>query len=297
MISSKDIRGVIPAIVTPFSEDEQVNYSGLKTITEYLLDNGVDAIMTTGGAGEFAHLTREEKRLVIKSISEVCKGRVPIIAGTAACSTLECLQLMEDARDCGADAAIMVPPYYFVLNNEDIFNHFNELAESSILPIIIYNNPLYTGNHMSPSLIVKLLNIRNIVGLKQSCVDIGQLVEVIRMSKKDKSICTGIDSQFYPALTIGAVGIYSTAGGVFPKQMKQVYNLFLEGRLAEARELHMKLQVVNRFLEYDPGYVSPAKEALNMLGFPAGIVRRPMANLTLAQKEELRQALNAIGLI
>ena len=296
MICSNDIKGIIAAIVTPFSNDEEVNYSGLKTITEYLLDGGVDGILTTGGTGEFPHLTREEKKLVVKSVAEVCKGKVLIIAGTAACSTRECLLLMEDARVSGADAAIMVPPYYFVLDGEDIFNHFKILAQSKILPIVIYNNPLYTGNPMSPTLIVKLLNIKNVIGLKQSAVDMGQLVEIIRMSEKSSSICTGIDSQFYPALAIGAVGIYSTAGGILPKQMKHIYNLFLQGRLAEARDHHLKLQVVNRFLEYDPGYVSPAKEALSMLGLPAGIVRRPMPSLTSAQKEDLREALRAIGL-
>ena len=297
MIKGKDIKGIIAAIVTPFTQDEEVNYSGLKMITEYLLDGGVDAIMTTGGTGEFPHLTREEKKHVIKSIAEVCKGRVPIIAGTAAGSTRECLLLMEDARESGVDAAIMVPPYYFVLNEEAIFKHFQDLARANILPVVIYNNPLYTGNPMSPGLIVRLLDIENIIGLKQSCVDLGQLVEIIRISKKNTSICTGIDSQFYPALTVGAVGVYSTAGGIFPKQMKDVYELFLQGRLEEARDYHIKLQVVNRFLEYDPGYVSPAKEALNLLGLPAGIVRRPMSDLTPVQREGLRQALEAIGLI
>ncbi len=291
MIESKDIKGVIAAIVTPFSDDEEVNTSGLEAITEYLLDGGVDAMMTTGGTGEFPHLTREEKQRVIKSVAKGCKGKVPIIAGTAACSSRECLQLMEDARESGADAAIMVPPYYFILNEEALFDHFKTLAQANVLPMVIYNNPIYTGNPMSPALIARLLDVKNIIGLKQSSVDMGQLVEVIRMSKKDSSICTGIDSQFYPALTIGAVGVYSTAGGIFPKQMKHIYDLFLQGRLAEAREYHIKLQTVNRFLEYDPGYVSPAKEALNLLGLPAGIVRRPMPSLTPAQKEELRQAI------
>lgn len=297
MIDSKNIKGVIAAVVTPFSTDEEVDYSGLKVITEYLLDGGVDGIMTTGGTGEFPHLTREEKERVISSFAEVCRGRVPIIAGTSACSTRECLLLMDDARQSGADGAIMVPPYYFVLNEKAIFDHFKILAEANILPIVIYNNPLYTGNPMSPALIAKLLDVKNIIGLKQSSVDLGQLVEVIRMSKKGSSICTGIDSQFYPALTVGAVGIYSTAGGIFPKLMKEIYDLFLQGRFDEARDYHVKLQVVNRFLEYDPGYVSPAKEALNLLGLPGGIVRRPMPHLTSAQKEDLRHALKVIGLI
>ena len=297
MIQPKEIKGIIAAIITPFDEKEDVNYSGLHTITEYLIEGGVDGIMTTGGTGEFPHLTREEKTRVIKTIVQVSKGRVPVIAGTAACSTRECLQLMKDAKDCGADAVIMVPPYYFVLNEEAIYLHFKTLAQANILPVIIYNNPLYTGNPMSPALIVKLLRITNIIGLKQSNVDLGQLVEIIRLTGKNVSICTGIDSQFYAALSIGAVGVYSTAGGIFPRQMKEVYNLYLQHRLEEARVLHIKLQAVNRFLEYDPGYVSPAKEALNMLGLPAGVVMRPTPDLTGQQKKDLRKALKEIGLL
>jgi 4-hydroxy-tetrahydrodipicolinate synthase len=297
MIAGKDIKGIIAAIVTPFSKNEEVSYPGLRRITEYLIKGGVDGIMTTGGTGEFPHLTREEKKIVIKSVAQVNRGRVPIIAGTAACSTRESLQLMKDAKESGADAVIMVPPYYFILNEDAIFTHFKILAQANVLPVVIYNNPLYTGNPMSPALIVKLLGIKNIIGLKQSSVDMGQLVEVIRLAKKSSSICTGIDSQFYAALTVGAVGVYSTAGGIFPRHMKEVYTLFLQGRLEEARKLHIQLQVANRFLEYDPGYVSPAKEALNMLGLPAGVVRRPTPNLTAQQKKDLRQALKTLDLL
>ncbi|MBI4495808.1 MAG: 4-hydroxy-tetrahydrodipicolinate synthase [Deltaproteobacteria bacterium] len=296
MIESKDLKGILAAIVTPFSPDEEVDHSGLREITAYLLEGGVDGIMTTGGTGEFPHLSREEKKAVIRTIAQTCRGRVPVIAGTAACSTRECLQLMEDARESGADASILVPPYYFVLNEEAIFAHFQILARARILPLVVYNNPLYTGNPMSPGLVVRLLDLPQVIGLKQSCVDLGQLVEIIRLTKKPSSICTGIDSQFFPALTVGAAGVYSTAGGIMPRQMKQVHTLFQQGRWAEARDLHLKLQEVNRFLEYDPGYVSPAKEALNLLGLPAGVVRRPMPNLTPAQKEELQQALKDVGL-
>lgn len=148
---------------------------------------------------------------------------------------------------------------------------------------------------MNPTLLARLMEVRNIIGLKQSNSDMGQLVEVIRLVKKDSSICTGIDSQFFPSLMVGAKGVYSTAGGVIPKQMKAIYNLFREGRFAEARELHLKVQELNRFLEYDPGYVSPAKEALRILGLPAGPVRKPMPELHEEQKEGLRRSLRTVG--
>ena len=127
MITSKDVKGIIAAIVTPFSDNEDVDYEGLRVLTRYLVENGVDAIMAVGGTGEFPHLDREEKKLVTKTISEEVKGMVPVIAGTAACSTRETLQLMRDAKEAGADAAIMVPPYYFILDDEALFFHFKTL--------------------------------------------------------------------------------------------------------------------------------------------------------------------------
>ena len=295
MITSEEVKGIIAAIVTPFSKNENVDYEGLKTLTRYLVENGVDGIMAVGGTGEFPHLHREEKKLVTKTIAEEVKGMVPVIAGTAACSTRESVQLMKDAKEGGADAAIMVPPYYFGLDDDALFFHFKNLAEANLLPVVVYNNPLYTGNQMNPTLLARLMEMRNIIGLKQSNSDMGQLVEVIRLVKKDSSICTGIDSQFFPSLMVGAQGVYSTAGGVIPKQMKAIYNLFREGRFDEARELHLKVQELNRFLEYDPGYVSPAKEALRILGLPAGPVRKPMPELHEEQKEGLRRSLRTVG--
>ena len=295
MIASENVKGIIPAIATPFMDNEDVDYKGLITLTRYLMDGGADAIMAVGGTGEFPHLDRKEKKSVIAAICKEVKGAIPVIAGTAACSTRESLQLMKDAKEAGADAAIMVPPYYFGLNDEALFLHFKTLAEADILPVVIYNNPLYTGNQMGPSLLARLMDVNNIIGLKQSNTDMGQLVEVMRLARKEASICTGIDSQFFPALMIGAKGIYSTAGGVIPKHMKAVYNLFRKGKFEEARDLHLKIQELNRFLEYDPGYVSPAKEALRILGLPAGPVRRPMPELTEDQKERLKQSLKNIG--
>lgn len=295
MITTQDVHGVIAAIVTPFNDNEDVDTEGLKRLTEYLLDGGVHGIMAVGGTGEFPHLSREEKKIVIEAIAQEVKGRIPVIAGTSACSVRECLQLMKDASDAGADAAIMVPPYYFALEENALYHHFKLLADANILPIVVYNNPLYTGNPMGPQLLSKLMNVDNIIGLKQSNTDIGQLVEVIRLTEIDSSICTGIDSQFFPALMIGAKGIYSTAASVIPRQMREIHDSFSSGDFSNARNQHLKVQVVNRFLEYDPGYVSPAKEALRMLGLPSGPVRRPMPKLTQDQREALRGALKDIG--
>jgi 4-hydroxy-tetrahydrodipicolinate synthase len=295
-MQSRDLKGVIPAIVTPFTADGELDTDGLKRLARFLLDHGVHGIMTTGGNGEFPHLLRAEKRRVTETVVKEVKGVVPVIAGTAACSTTETLLLSEDAKGVGADAVILTPPYFYKLPDESIHRHFQTLSNNLQIPMIVYNNPLYTGNNLSPDLIDKIAGFKGVIGLKQSNSDLGQLVETIRRSGEKISVCTGIDSQFYPSLCAGAKGIFSTAACVIPKQMVQIFELTDNGKHEEAFSLHMKIQELNRLLEYDPGYVAPCKEALSMLGLPGGPVREPMPQLSSTEREALKQALGNLDL-
>jgi 4-hydroxy-tetrahydrodipicolinate synthase len=297
MLTRSELRGVVVAIVTPFTEDEKLDKESLKRITNYLLGKGVHGIMTTGGTGEGPHLLREERKAVTQIVVETVKGQIPVIAGTAACSTMETILLTKDAAEVGADAAIVTPPFYFTLPDNCLYEHYERLAASVDIPVIIYNNPLYTGNNLQPELIAKLANIGGIIGLKQSNADLGQLVEVIRLVGNKISILTGIDSQFYPSLCAGSQGIFSTAACVVPQQMVDLFNAFVKGNHQAASAIHMKLQNLNRFFEYDPGYVAPCKEALKMLGLPAGPVRQPLPHLTEQHKTQIRQALSNLGLL
>ena len=297
MLSGSEVKGVIPALVTPFTKDDQVDLKGVETITKFLIENGVHALMPVGGTGEFPSLLREEKRDVVAAVARVAKGKVPIIPGTAACSTREVILLSNEAHEAGADAVIVTAPYYFRLSDESLIQHYTTVAHNVDCPVVVYNNPLYTGNPMSPQLIAGLMAVKNIIGVKNSASDMGQLIEMIRLSPQEKSLCTGIDSQFYPALCVGASGLYSTAAGIIPAQMVKLYELFLQGKHTEALALSMKLQSLNKFLEYDPGYVAPAKEALNLLGLPGGYLRAPLPQLTAAEKAGVKAALMTIGVL
>ncbi len=297
MLTKSELRGVIVAIVTPFSEDGELDVASLKKLTNYLLDKGVHGIMTTGGNGEGPHLLREEKKTVTQIVVETVNGRVPVIAGTAACSTMETILLTRDAAEVGADAAIVTPPFYFILPDSCLYEHYERLAASVEIPVVVYNNPLYTGNNLLPELIARLADINGIIGLKQSNVDLGQLVEAIRLVGDKISILTGVDSQFYPSLCIGARGVFSTASCVVPQQMVDLFNAFVKGDHQSAAALQMKLQNLNRFFEYDPGYVSPCKEALTMLGLPAGPARQPLPHLNEQHRTQIRQVLADLGLL
>ena len=297
MLTTQDLRGVIPALVTPFKQDGQLAEDSLRKITNYVLENGVHAIMTTGGNGEFPHLLREERERVARIVVEVVKGQVPVIACTAACSTMETILLTKDAEEAGADAAILIPPYYFPLNEESLYEYFVEVVANVNLPLVIYNNPFYTGNNLSPALIAKLAALDGIIGLKQSNSDLGQLVEVIRLTTNKFPALTGIDSQFYPSLCAGGTGIFSTAACIVPRQMVELFNAFTKGDHKTALSIHNKLQNLNRFLDYDPGYVQPCKEAMEMLGLPAGPARKPLLPLNEQQRAQIRQTLVDLGLL
>jgi 4-hydroxy-tetrahydrodipicolinate synthase len=289
--------GVIPAIPTPFTPDgREVDVDALRRVVRHVLDGGVHGVMTTGGTGEFPHLSREERRLVTDVVAAEAAGEVTVFAGTAACSTWEAIALTEDARAAGADAAILTPPFYFGIPAEMLFRHFADVAEASILPVVVYNNPLYTGNNLSPTLIAELMEVEGIVGLKQSNDDLGQLVEALRLAESSgRALCTGIDSQFYAALSVGAAGIFSTAAAIVPGQMVRLYELARRGDHEAALEQHRSLQPLNRFLEYDPGYVSPTKEALRILGLDCGPVRRPLPDFPASERSALEDALAAAG--
>jgi 4-hydroxy-tetrahydrodipicolinate synthase len=291
--------GVIPAIPTPFTEDgREVDVEALRRVVRHVVDGGVQGIMTTGGTGEFPHLSREERRLVTEVVASEAAGAVTIFAGTSACATWEAIELTRDAADAGADAAILVPPFYFGIPDEMLYGFFADVAAADVLPVVVYNNPLYTGNSLSPALIAELMKLDGIVGLKQSQDDLGQLVEALRLAEgTGRSLCTGIDSQFYAALCVGAGGIYSTAASIVPGPMVRLWDLVQEGDHDGALAQHTALQPLNRFLEYDPGYVSPTKEALKMLGLDCGPVRRPLPDFPEAERTALRDALAGLGVL
>jgi 4-hydroxy-tetrahydrodipicolinate synthase len=291
--------GVIAAIPTPFTPDgAEVDVAALRQVVRHVVDGGVHGIMTTGGTGEFPHMSRAERRLVTEVVVSEAAGAVTIFAGTSACATREAIELTRDAAAVGADAAILVPPFYFGIPEDMLYAFFADVAGAGVLPVVVYNNPLYTGNPLSPTLIAQLMQLDGVVGLKQSEDDLGQLVEALRLAEPSgRSLCTGIDSQFYAALCVGASGIFSTAAAIVPAPIVRLFQLVERGDHEDALAQHRALQPLNRFLEYDPGYVSPTKEALRLLGVECGPVRRPLPDFPAAERPALRDALAGLGVL
>lgn len=287
--SSADIRGVVPAIVTPFTSSGEVDVEALSRITAFLIAGGVHAIMTVGGTGEFPLLSRTERQLVTEVVARTVAGRVPVIAGIGACATREAIEFAADAAAAGANAVIMTPPYYFPLPNPALLAFYRAVAAES-LPLVAYNNPAYTGNNLSPQLIAQLVEEGVIIALKQSNANLGELVEVLRLTGGKIPVLTGIDSQFLSSLAVGARGVFSTAASAVPKEVVAIYSAFSIGDLAGAKEQQLRLQVLNRFFEYEPGYVAPCKEVLALQGLCGRQVRPPMPELTDVERREIASA-------
>lgn len=297
MLASEKLNGVIAALVTPFTADDEVDSQGLAELIHYLIESGIHGIMATGGNGEFPHLLPQERKEVIEKTVEFVRGRIPVIACTTGCSVKETVLYTKHAENSGADAAILVPPYYYKLPPDQIYQFYKSVAAETKLPIVVYNNPGYTGNPISPKLMVRILAIRGMVGLKQSEYDISQTIEILRQTEGKVPILTGIDSQFFPILCVGGKGVFSTAACVVPRHMVKLYEAFRKGDTTSALKTQMELQTLNRFFEYDPGYVAPCKEALKILGLPGGEVRSPLPSLTKEEKRQLREALAKLRLV
>ncbi|MCS7108428.1 MAG: 4-hydroxy-tetrahydrodipicolinate synthase [Sulfolobales archaeon] len=295
-LSKETLNGVIVAIVTPFKDDYELDLEGLRTLTNYLVYKGVHGIMTPGGNGEFPHLLPDERIKVVETVRESTPSHVSVIACVSACGLKEALTYVKHAADVGADGIISTPPYYYKLPHESLFEFFRTLSEKSEIPVIVYNNPSYTGHNITPQLMAKIASLNNVIGMKQSNSDIGQTSEIIRLVGHKISVLTGIDSQFFPTLCIGGRGIFSTAACVVPRHMVKLYEEFTGGNYRKAFEIHVKLQELFKFFEYEPGYVAPCKEALRMLNLPAGPVRKPLPSLSREEVEELKHVLTKLEL-
>ena len=222
MLTVERLKGIVAAVVTPFTIDDEIDIEALAKLVSYLVERGIHGIMTTGGNGEFPHLLPDERKEVLEVVVDSVKGRNPVIACTTRCSIKETLLYTKHAEDAGAEAAILVPPYYYKLPPDGLFKYYKTVAEGTELPLIVYNNPGYTKNPIPPKLMFKILSIRGVIGLKQSEYDISQTIEILRQMGEKVSIMTGIDSQLFPILCVGGRGIFSTAACRVRREMNEL---------------------------------------------------------------------------
>ena len=290
-------KGAGVAIVTPFTQDDKVNFEELGKMIDFQIAGGTDAIIICGTTGESSTLTHDEHDACIKFAVEHTAGRVPVIAGTGSNSTAEAIRLSTHAQNNGADALLLVTPYYNKATQKGLIQHYTAIANSVDLPIILYNVPSRTGVNILPQTAVTLAkNVKNIVAIKEASGNISQVAELAALADGCIDIYSGNDDQVVPILSLGGVGVISVLSNVMPKLTHDMVMSYLNGDVKLSRQLQLSVMNLNKalFCEVNP---IPVKEALNMMGWNAGAVRSPLCEMEPQHKELLRKELAAMKLI
>lgn len=290
-------KGAGVAIVTPFTQDDKVNFEELGKMIDFQIAGGTDAIIICGTTGESSTLTHEEHDECIKFAVEHTAGRVPVIAGTGSNSTAEAIRLSTHAQNNGADALLLVTPYYNKATQKGLIQHYTAIANSVDLPIILYNVPSRTGVNILPQTAVTLAkNVKNIVAIKEASGNISQVAELAAIADGCIDIYSGNDDQVVPLLSLGGVGVISVLSNVMPKLTHDMVMSYLNGDVKLSRQLQLSVMNLNKalFCEVNP---IPVKEAMNMMGWNAGAVRSPLCEMEPQHKELLRKELAAMKLI
>jgi len=289
-------QGVGTAIVTPFDSKGEVDFNVLARLVEFQITNDVDAIIVCGTTGEAATLTYEERFNVVKFVVEQVAGRVPVIGGGGSNSTPNTIRLCQDVQDAGADALLVVTPYYNKTTQKGLVEHYTLLAKEVDLPIITYNVPGRTGLNIQPETIAKIAQIDNIVGTKEAAGDIVQAAKMAALVPDDFAIYAGNCNEVLPMLSLGAVGCISVMGNVAPKDLHDLCVAFRNGDLEQAKKLqHKALPLVDAlFYELNP---IPVKHILNLMGFAVGVSRAPLTTLEDSSVEVITKAARDYGLI
>ena len=284
--------GCTVALVTPF-KDGEVDYTALSASVDWQIAQGTPVLSPVGTTGESPTLSHDEHERVIRAVVERSAGRAKVMAGTGSNSTAEAVRLTKFAAHAGADAALVVSPYYNRPTQEGLYAHFAKIAESVDLPIVLYNVPSRTGRNVEPETIEKLAKIGPIVAVKEASGSLDQVSEILL--RTDLTVLSGDDSLTLPMLAVGAEGIVSVAGNIVPKDVIALVDAFRRGDLIEARRLHLKLFPLCRDLLGIAPNPIPIKIALAVLGRGNGEMRLPLTPPNVDAVESLKRSLARYG--
>ncbi len=289
-------QGAGVAIVTPFTKNNEVDYDKLGELIEYQISEGTDGIIICGTTGEASTLTHEEHLECIRyTVNKVAK-RVPVIAGTGSNATDTAIYLSQEAQGYGADALLVVTPYYNKATQKGLIAHFTAVAEAVHIPIILYNVPGRTGCNILPQTVASLYkNIKNIVGIKEASGNIAQVAEIMQLTEGKIDLYSGCDEMIVPVLSLGGIGVISVLSNIAPGQTHNMVMKFLQGDVTGSREIQLKLlPLINAlFCEVNP---IPVKKAVNLMGFGVGELRMPLTEIEPANAERLLKEMKAVGI-
>jgi len=291
-----DIRGCGTALVTPFRKDGSLDLDALRRLVQFQLQAGIDFLVPCGTTGETPTLEHAEYLAVVRTVVQEVGGRVPVIAGVGGNNTRKVIDLAAEVRGLGVQGILSVAPYYNKPTQEGLYQHFQALAESTDLPMIVYNVPGRTSCNVEPATVARLAKIPNIIGIKEASGSIVQQMEVLAAVPPGFRVLSGDDAFTLPLMALGGVGIVSVVSNEIPREMSKLAHLLLEGDIAAARQLHfdlLPLMQVN-FIETNP---IPVKAALAMMGLIEEVYRLPLVPMKAANRAKLEKVLAARGLL
>jgi len=290
------IKGIIPAMVTPLRKNESLDEEGLREVINYLIEEGVHGIFCCGSQGETYALTDEERRRVIEITVDETNGRVPVYAGTGDVTTEKVIQLTRYAKEAGVDATSIVTPYFIKPSTEELYTHYKRIAEAVDIPIILYNNPGRTGVNLHAHTVGRLAEIDNIVGIKDSGGDLTLTADYIRLTPDRFAVIAGRDSLILATLIYGGKAAIAATANVAPKLVVEIYESFTNGDLQRAREAQFRLLPLRLAFSLAT-FPVVVKEAMNIMGRASGPTRSPVGRMSDQNREKLRSVLGELGLI
>ncbi|NAS03020.1 4-hydroxy-tetrahydrodipicolinate synthase [Acinetobacter haemolyticus] len=293
---AQNIQGSIVALVTPMFEDGRVDWKSLEKLVEWHIQQGTHSIVAVGTTGEASTLSMEEHTQVIKEVIRVANKRIPIIAGTGANSTHEAIELTKAAKELGADAALLVTPYYNKPTQEGLYQHYKAIAEAVDLPQILYNVPGRTGVDMQNETVIRLADVKNIVGIKDATGDVPRGKALIDGLNGKIAVYSGDDETAWELILLGAKGNISVTANVAPKQMSDVCEAALAGDKEKAQSLNQQIANLHNILFCESNPI-PVKWALHEMGYIGTGVRLPLTTLAEQYREPLRADLKVAGII
>jgi 4-hydroxy-tetrahydrodipicolinate synthase len=290
------LRGSIVALVTPFTANGELNTEKVKELVNFHIEKGTSGLVPCGTTGESPTLSEQEKEQLFETVVNVANGKIPVIAGTGTNDTVKSLKMTKFAKKIGADAALVITPYYNKPTQEGLYRHFMHIADNVELPIVVYNVPGRTGVNISPETVERLASHENIVGIKEASGNLGQISEIRSRCGEHITILSGDDNLTLPILSVGGKGVISVTANVVPDLMSEMVQAFERNDHARALSIHNKLETLNKvlFIETNP---IPIKTAMNLMGFDMGGFRLPLCEMSAAHEKELQAVLKEYGLI
>ncbi|MEM5004190.1 4-hydroxy-tetrahydrodipicolinate synthase [Priestia megaterium] len=288
-----DFGKVATAMVTPFDHKGNIDFEKTTQLINYLISNGSDALVIAGTTGESPTLSTEEKLALFRHSVKVVDGRVPVVAGTGSNNTYASIELTKKAEEIGVDAIMIVAPYYNKPNQEGLYQHFKTIAESTELPVMLYNIPGRSVINISVDTIVRLAELPNVVALKDASGDLDAMTAIIAQTSDDFALYSGDDGLTLPVLAIGGTGIISVASHIIGNEMQEMVKLYESGNPKEAAKIHQRIVPVMKSLFAAPS-PTPVKTALQLKGLDVGSVRLPLVPLTEEERQTLVSTLNTL---